>query len=110
APSVIPNTGGQTVTLRSPDEFRRHLASLKGAIESTKATELSSFAGKDDAERAQTKQKIIDATRRNLDFLGIEYTAQIRLLELDVDDAKSAAKAAEEQRTSAEQRYKTGEI
>jgi hypothetical protein len=94
AGTVVMSAGDSTVTLRSPDEFRRRLAGLRSAIESTKAEDLKTYAGTSDAERAQTRQKIIDRSQRDLDFLREEYDAQMRLLELEVKDAQSAVEAA----------------
>ena len=51
----------------------------------------------DDTHNIKLKQQWVQRAERDLAFLRDEYAAQLRLLELEVEEAKSAAEAAAKQ-------------
>jgi hypothetical protein len=95
-------TGGTRPTsqIRSPDEFRRELRSLEELVERGKTyeVEFAELAKKGKGDKIKQLEELRDRNRRDLAFLREEYGAQIRLLELEVQDAQSAFVAAEKER------------
>lgn len=111
-PSAAANivlSGGQSITLRRPDEFREELSSRVRRLEQLKTEDPKKFAG-DTATVKKQLEEAIQRDQRELDFLREQYAAQIRLLELEVNDAASAVEVAQNAELNARKLHDAGAI
>jgi hypothetical protein len=97
-PSISLNAGGQTVTVRSADDFRKELREAEEAVANVK----SWMAGLDPTGKGEkvterereSAEKVLPSWERRLKWVRDQYDAQLRLLELELKDAASAVESA----------------
>jgi hypothetical protein len=89
---VVPSAAsGQSPILRSAEEFEQRLRDAENAVDKAKNV----FPGGKPVEPKVLEGHLREPQRR-LAFVREEYAAQVKLLELELQEAASAAKAAQE--------------
>ena len=106
-PPSISLPKSEAATLRSADDFRRNLQDLELSLAAAQAR--APRVGQTEAEYDQERKFRIGRYQRDLAFLREEYAAQIRLLELEVQDASSAVEAAGQQLKQTHQEFESGQ-
>ncbi len=98
--AASPMAGGSrpNLQIRTPDDFHRRIQELEGLIQLGNDTVATRFTGKGEEQKARAYQQQHNRNQRDLAFLREEYAAQLRLLQLEVQDAKSAFDTANQQR------------
>jgi hypothetical protein len=86
--ALPPAASGQTPILRSAEEFNQRLKDAEKALSDMKS-------GFTDKTPKAVIERALRAPQQQLAFAREEYATQLRLLELELQDAESAAKAAE---------------
>lgn len=99
---------GEPTTFRSAEEFRSQLQSLENALRLAEETGVSKIGGQTAEQMAKAKQRVVEARRRDLAFLREEYAAQLRLLELELQDAQLALDSAAQQVADAKKLFEKG--
>jgi hypothetical protein len=116
ARSAVPEPSAGTVTiLRSSGDYRNRLRDAESTLNRMMAMPLESFRrpGERKELSAEDRQKVKDeqvqSLRRQLEFARDEYNAQMRLLQLEVEDSQSEVQAAEAACAAQSRRYRAGE-
>jgi hypothetical protein len=104
-PAAAP-ADGKTATLRTPSQFQQSLTTAEERFNRLKRDDVSRFAGSSAEEKTQLKEKMVRDAEQRLRLAQAEYAAQIRLLQLELQDATSAVSAAEQQSKLAKEMHK----
>jgi Skp family chaperone for outer membrane proteins len=95
-PTAAP-VDGKTATLRSPSDFQQAIATAEARFNRLNREDISHFLGETAEARTQSKEKAVDEAEQRLRLARAEYAAQLRLLQLELQNAVSAVSIAEEQ-------------
>ena len=98
----VPVTAGKTTTLLGPSEFRERLIEQEQRLAKWKGEDATKFSGNSEANK-KLIEEATQRTERELNFLREEYAAQLRLLELEVQDAAAAVAAAQQMQKIAQE-------